>query len=92
MPGPIKDKHDDRKFRHFAKFNSDGTVAAVVEVAEDSQPPSDQSDSLYIDFTDLHPMDLTKVKVAKTHLDAIQNAKRAIKDALAAAKATPPDA
>lgn len=51
----IKDPHDRRPMTHFAKLNADGTVAAIVEVADESvalnHPSADGN--IYVDVTEL---------------------------------------
>jgi hypothetical protein len=54
---------EKREFRHFAKFAPDGTVAAIVEVANGAPDPEDGEDSTYVDVTDLWPYDFSTVHV-----------------------------
>lgn len=57
----IRDRHDDRLFRHYAKLDANGSVTAVVEVAAGSdQPPTETGD--YLEITHLHPYDEKKLK------------------------------
>lgn len=51
----LKDPHDSRTFTHFAKLNPDGTVAAIVEVADSALPNFDPGadGNCYVDVTDL---------------------------------------
>ncbi len=46
---------EQRTFRHFAKLNEDGTVAAIVEVADGAPRPVG---ALYVEVTDLWPYQL----------------------------------
>jgi len=54
--------HDPRVFRHWAKLNADGTVAAIVETA--AVEPDAGDGALYVEVTSLYPSDLGKVKIA----------------------------
>ena len=72
--------HDPRQFRHYAKMAADGSVAAIVEVADGLPAPTDGEQSLYIDVTDLHPYDFRGVVasavqqapvVVTTHADRV---------------------
>lgn len=58
---------DPRRFRHYAKFADDGTVAAVVAFTN-GVLPNDAEQSLYVDITELHPYDLRDVKLTKQQL------------------------
>jgi len=53
---------DPRVFRHWAKLNPDGTVAAIVETA--AVEPESGDGALYVDVTSLYPSDLGKVPIA----------------------------
>lgn len=80
----IKDPHDPREFQHHAVLASDGTVAAIVEVAAGSEAPAGA-----IDVTDLYPYDFRTAKIKKAVLtkgdpDVIR---KVLKDASDAAKA-----
>lgn len=59
----IKDPHDPRSFQHFVKFADDGTVAAIVEVADGQPEPDDLHQSVYLNMTDRHPFDMRDVTV-----------------------------
>lgn len=48
----LKDRHDARLFTHFIKLNADGTVAAIVERADQAPPPVDGAGSVYVDITE----------------------------------------
>ena len=85
----LPDKHDPRYFRHYAKFAADGSVAAVVERETTEPPPSDDAESVYVEFTDLYPVDLSGVAGAAQHLETIATAKRALKALLHQAKVAP---
>lgn len=37
----IPDKHDPRAFTHYEKVAKDGTVVAVIELADGTIPPTD---------------------------------------------------
>lgn len=58
---------DTRRFRHYAKFAADGTVAGIVAFAH-GVLPNDGEQSLYVDVTELHPHDLRDVKLTKQQL------------------------
>lgn len=51
--------HDKRTFRHYAKLAEDGTVAAIVELADGAPDLLDGDQSDYVEVTDLHPYDFT---------------------------------
>jgi hypothetical protein len=56
----IRDRHDDRLFRHYAKLDANGSVTAIVEVAAGSdQPPTDSGD--FLEVTAIHPYDAQKL-------------------------------
>ena len=59
----LADRHDPRTFRHFTKVAADGSVAAIVEVAEGTPDPTDAAGSLYVEVTDLHPYDFGKARI-----------------------------
>lgn len=55
--------HDPRTFTHLAKLGADGSVVAIVEIADDAvQTFLDQSDALHVDVTDLYPFDFGTTK------------------------------
>lgn len=84
----IKDKHDPRSFRHFAKLAADGTVLAVVEVAAGAPMPPEADAFLHVDVTALHPYDLSGVKISKATVDTRDH--QAIAAALKTANKVPP--
>ncbi len=57
----LKDPHDPRTFTHFAKLNADGSVAAIVEVADTSLTTyhPNQDGNAYVDVTALRSPDFT---------------------------------
>lgn len=59
----LPDKHDDRRFRHFAKMHDDGTVAASVEVADGMAAPVDSAGSVFLEVTDAYPYDFAQAVV-----------------------------
>jgi|KBSSwiStaDraftv2_1062776.scaffolds.fasta_scaffold00996_19 hypothetical protein len=59
----LPDTHDGREFRQYARLAPDGSVAAIVEVAEGLTVPSDAAGNLYVEVTDLHPNDYRAVRV-----------------------------
>jgi hypothetical protein len=71
---------EKREFRHFAKFASDGTVAAIVEVAVGAPDPVDGEDSVYVDVTDLWPYDFAAVRMPPGQVKHTERA--ALKDEL----------
>jgi hypothetical protein len=77
----IQDKHDRRTFQHFVKFADDGTVAAVVEVADGQPEPDDDEASVYIDVTPLHPFDVAGVSVNRADIAAAKDSPRKPPDA-----------
>ncbi len=62
--GIASGSHDQRTFRHYAKMGADGSVVAIVAVAEGSPAPIDGEHSLYVDVTDVHPYDFRGVSIA----------------------------
>lgn len=56
----LTDPHDARRFTSFAKLNADGTVAAIVEIADAMLPHRDPSDdgNCYVEVTDLRKSDV----------------------------------
>lgn len=94
----LADPHDARKFLHFAKLGTDGSVVAIIEVSErEVEAFLDASDQLLVDVTDLHPYDFgtTKADVrsapakpADTASDAAKKAYRQQKDAVTLAAKT----
>lgn len=83
------DPHDPRVFRHFAKMAADGSVAAIVEVADGSADPPDVAAGQLVDVSKLYPFDFTGVKVAPATLATKDPA--AICTALETANKVPPD-
>jgi hypothetical protein len=78
----IKDPHDRRTFQHFVKLADDGTVAAIVEYADGSlvhsdEHPVDAAGSVYINVTELVPVDFTGVQVTTPVTHANRSALRA---------------
>jgi hypothetical protein len=72
----MKDLHDPREFQQFVKVDDDGTIVAVVEST--LPMPTDAEGYFYVDITDLHPFDVTGVKLKKaTVTKADQKAARA---------------
>ncbi len=65
----VPDKHDKRRFRHIVKLAADGTVLAVIEVADGKPLPPDSDAVLHVDATPLYPFDLGGVKLAKATVD-----------------------
>lgn len=63
----LPDKHDPRRFTHFAQLADDGSVAAIVEVAEGSPEPSGRF--VHFDVTDQVPKD-TKDILIPAHIAA----------------------
>lgn len=55
--------HDPRTFRHLAKLAKDGSVIAIVEVADGYADPIDGEQSRYVEVTDLYPYDFAGVRV-----------------------------
>lgn len=76
----IKDQHDPRSFQHFAKFAEDGTIAAIVEVADGQPEPDDDDAAVYVDVTDLHPFDVREVSVPRAQVAAAKDARPTKKD------------
>ncbi len=83
----IKDPHDPRTFRQIAKLAADGTVLALIQVADTAPLPPDADAYLHIDVTPLYPVDLGGVKVAKATIDTRD--KTAITAALKTANKVP---
>ena len=62
---------DPRTFRHFARMAADGTVAAVIALADGSLTAEafdrgediDEAKNVYVDVTDLYPHDLRTARV-----------------------------
>lgn len=52
----IKDPHDPREFRHFAKRDAEGQILVIVEVAEGSPAPEG-------DYEDITAQRVTPPKV-----------------------------
>ena len=73
----LADKHDPRTFQHFVKLTDEGTVAAVVAVAEGQPEPDDDESSVYIDVTTVHPFDMTGVSVKRGDIAAAKDPPRA---------------
>ncbi len=65
----IPDKHDKRRFRHVVQLAADGTVLAVIEVADGHPLPPDSDAVLHVDATPLYPFDFTGVKLLKAVVD-----------------------
>ena len=65
----LPDKHDKRRFRHVVKLAADGTVLAVIEVADGKPLPPDSDAVLHVDATPLYPFDLGGVKLLKAVVD-----------------------
>lgn len=86
MGHPSGNPHDPRTFRQFARLADDGTVLAVIEVADGSPDPEDDEGSPYMDVTAL-PRD--KVAVLTVKRQAVQAIRQAIADQKAARDAAP---
>lgn len=55
--------HDPREFTHLAKLGADGSVVAIVEIADAAvQTFLDTTDVLHVDVTDLYPYDFGTTK------------------------------
>ncbi len=79
--GLSTDPHDKRAFQRFLKFNDDGSVAAVVDVAAGAAAPADDKGTVYLDVTYLPPVTLDTIRVDP----ALLTAKKAVQaDALKA--------
>jgi hypothetical protein len=77
----LTDPHDDRSFQRFVKFNDDGTIAAVVDVAQEAGAPADTAGSVYLDVTAFGAVALDKLTVDPAILTAHKAATRATRDA-----------
>lgn len=77
----LPDKHDPRLFQHYAKFDRDGNVVAVVEIVDGamnevvngfavSRSPLtlDTPDFVHVNVTDIYPYDVVGVKVTKAKI------------------------
>jgi hypothetical protein len=81
--------NDPRLFQHFAKLNPDGSVAAIVEVADtDAEAYKDTRGTLFVNVTDLYPYDFAGVKVLALPLDPML-AKQAARTQLATLNKVP---
>lgn len=54
----FKDPHDPREFRRFAQCAADGTVLAMIEVADSAPDPVDTADTLHVDVSALGRVDI----------------------------------
>lgn len=62
---------DKRTFRHFVRFSPDGSVEAIIALADGSHAAEaydrgddiDNAGTLHVDVTPLHPYDFTGVRV-----------------------------
>ncbi len=83
--GLLTDPHDrDRRFRQWVRFNPDGTVAAVHEVADGVTPPLDRAfDVTALAPTDLHPVTIDPALLAEqqARIDEIATHQRALANA-----------
>ncbi len=52
----IPDKHDPREFNHFAQFDENGNLLAMVEVAVTAPEPESTQERIHVDVTDLMPL------------------------------------
>ncbi len=52
----IPDKHDPRSFNHFAQFDADGNLTAMIEVADTAPEPESTPERVHVDVTDLMPL------------------------------------
>ncbi len=61
---PSKNPRDPRTYRHFARMDATGAVAAIVELADGAAPRVvDQSTAFLVEVTDLYPYDFRGVMV-----------------------------
>lgn len=47
----LPDKHDPRRFRHYAKTTRSGIVVAIIEIADGKPVPPDDDVYRYVDVT-----------------------------------------
>ena len=71
----FKDPHDERQFRRFAQCAADGTVLAMIEVADSAPDPISTPTELHVDVSALGLVDLA-APAAKaaiiSHLPAVK--------------------
>ena len=74
----LPDKHDSRRFNHFAVLDADGNVISIVEIADGRGAPVATGDQRIVDVTDLHPYDFTDVNVSATVNREVKRGDKAI--------------
>ena len=78
----LPDKHDPRRFRHFAQLNAEGAVIATVEVADGLPVPAGFAEQTVAEITDCYPYDFGGVVVAPVAVAEVLDVVAVLADAV----------